>query len=153
MRAEQKPQLMKGRLVRVTKTATRCPQTGHGAVPSSGMAGLSSSGSFACCCAGSLFDCSETFRRFIQQLAEPFHAMALLCVCFGLRISECLALKWSDADWLNSRLRIERAIVRSAGHQILDTGSSSGTGESHRLLQLINVQHIGRYSALMTQKA
>ncbi len=38
--------------------------------------------------------------------------MALLSVCFGLRISECLALKWSDVDWLNGKLRIERAIVR-----------------------------------------
>jgi len=38
--------------------------------------------------------------------------MALVCVCFGLRISECLALKWSDIDWLNGKLRIERGIVR-----------------------------------------
>ncbi|HWC17039.1 MAG TPA: tyrosine-type recombinase/integrase, partial [Terriglobales bacterium] len=38
--------------------------------------------------------------------------MALTCVCFGLRISECLALRWSDVDWLNSTLRIQRSIVR-----------------------------------------
>jgi integrase len=37
--------------------------------------------------------------------------MALLCVCFGLRISEALALKWSDIDWLNSKLQVERGIV------------------------------------------
>jgi integrase len=37
--------------------------------------------------------------------------MALLCVCVGLRISDCLALKWSDVDWLNSKLRVERGIV------------------------------------------
>jgi len=54
----------------------------------------------------------DEFRKFIQQLEEPFRTMALLCVCFGLRISECLALKWSDVDWLNGKLRIERAIVR-----------------------------------------
>jgi integrase len=54
----------------------------------------------------------EEFRVFIQQLEEPFCTMALLCVCFGLRISECLALKWSDVDWLNEKLRIERGIVR-----------------------------------------
>jgi len=54
----------------------------------------------------------DEFRKFIQQLAEPFRTMALLCVCFGLRISECLSLKWSDVDWLNGKLRIERAIVR-----------------------------------------
>jgi integrase len=33
-------------------------------------------------------------------------------VCFGLRISECLVLKWSDVDWLNGKLRVERGIVR-----------------------------------------
>ncbi len=54
----------------------------------------------------------DEFRRFVQHLEEPFRTMALLCVCFGLRISECLALKWCDVDWLNGKLRIERAIVR-----------------------------------------
>jgi integrase len=35
-------------------------------------------------------------------------------VCFGLRISEALALKWSDVDWLkpNGKLTVERGIVR-----------------------------------------
>jgi integrase len=33
-------------------------------------------------------------------------------VCFGLRISEALALKWGDVDWLNGKLRVERGIVR-----------------------------------------
>ncbi len=54
----------------------------------------------------------EEFQRFAQYLGEPFHIIALVCVCFGLRISECLALKWSDVDWLNSTLHIQRGIVR-----------------------------------------
>jgi len=29
----------------------------------------------------------------------------------GLRISECLALRWSDVDWLNGVLRVEWGIV------------------------------------------
>jgi integrase len=56
------------------------------------------------------------FQKFIQHLDEPFHTIALVCVSFGLRISEALALKWSDVDWLNGRLRVERGIVR----QIVD---------------------------------
>jgi integrase len=51
------------------------------------------------------------FQKFDQHLAEPFRTIALLCVCFGLRISEALALKWRDVDWLNGKLTIERAIV------------------------------------------
>jgi len=54
----------------------------------------------------------EEFQKFVQHLAEPFRTMALLCVCFGLRISEALALKWCDVDLLNSKLRVERGIVR-----------------------------------------
>jgi len=54
----------------------------------------------------------DEFRKFVQYLEEPFRTMALLCVCFGLRISECLALKWCDVDWLGGKLRIERGIVR-----------------------------------------
>lgn len=54
----------------------------------------------------------EEFQRFIQHLEEPIRTIALVCVCFGLRISECLALKWSDVDWLNCKLRVERGIVR-----------------------------------------
>jgi integrase len=51
------------------------------------------------------------FQQFVRNLDEPFRTMALLCVSFGLRISEALALKWGDVDWLNSRLRVERGIV------------------------------------------
>lgn len=54
----------------------------------------------------------EEFQRFVEQLQEPVRMIALVCVCFGLRISECLALKWCDVDWLNSKLRVERGIVR-----------------------------------------
>jgi integrase len=51
------------------------------------------------------------FQQFVSYLEEPFRTMALLCVSFGLRISEALALKWGDVDWLNSRLKVERGIV------------------------------------------
>ena len=51
------------------------------------------------------------FQKFIQHLDEPFGTMALLCCCLGLRISECLALKWADVDWLSGKLRVERGIV------------------------------------------
>jgi integrase len=53
----------------------------------------------------------EEFRLLLSHLREPYGTMALVCVCFGLRISECLGLKWSDVDWLNGLLRVERGIV------------------------------------------
>jgi integrase len=48
----------------------------------------------------------------VSHLREPYNTIALLCVCFGLRISEALALKWTDIDWLNGTLRVERGIVQ-----------------------------------------
>jgi integrase len=58
----------------------------------------------------------EEFQVLREQLEEPFRTMALVCVCFGLRISECMALKWADVDWLNGTLYVERGIV----HQVVD---------------------------------
>jgi len=55
----------------------------------------------------------EEFQAFASKLAtEPFRTIALLCVLLGLRISECLALKWSDVDWLKNKLHVEHGIVR-----------------------------------------
>jgi len=53
----------------------------------------------------------EQFRLLVPHLREPFNTLALMCVCFGLRFSEALALKWADVDWLNGTLRVERGIV------------------------------------------
>jgi len=50
-------------------------------------------------------------------------------VCFGLRISECLALRWSDVDWLSGKLSIERGIV----HQVVDDVK---TPESNRAMHI-----------------
>jgi integrase len=54
----------------------------------------------------------DEFQRFLCRLEDPFRTIALVCVCFGLRISECLALKWADVDWLSGKLSIERGIVK-----------------------------------------
>jgi integrase len=50
-------------------------------------------------------------------------------VCFGLRISEALALRWSDVDWLDKTLSIERRIVA----QHVD---ATKTAESHRKMSI-----------------
>ena len=55
------------------------------------------------------------FQRFLAELGTLngiVRVIAVMCACFGLRISECLALRWSDVNWLQNRLRVERGIVR-----------------------------------------
>ena len=71
----------------------------------------------------------EQFRSLVSHLREPFRTLALICVCFGLRISEALALKWCDVDWLNGTLRVERGIVQ----QIVDEVK---TDDSRRTLTI-----------------
>ena len=53
----------------------------------------------------------EQFQKLSAELHEPHRTIVLVCICFGLRISEALALRWSDVDWLNETLRVERGIV------------------------------------------
>jgi len=54
----------------------------------------------------------EQFRLLVSHLEEPFKTLSLMCVCFGLRVSEALALKWADVNWLDGTLRVERGIVQ-----------------------------------------
>jgi integrase len=68
----------------------------------------------------------EQFHALLMQLHEPFATMALLGVCLGLRISEALALRWSDVDWLGSRLSIRRGIVE----QIVDDVKTEGSAKT-----------------------
>jgi integrase len=79
----------------------------------------------------------DEFRKFVQHLEEPFRTMTLICVCFGLRISECLALKWCDVDWLNRRLRIERAIVRQRVDDVKTIYSQKQMSIDPELLQIL----------------
>jgi integrase len=67
---------------------------------------------------------AEQFHALLSELHEPFATMALLCVCLGLRISEALALRWSDVDWLGSRLSIRRGIVQQRVDDCKTEGSA-----------------------------
>ncbi len=49
--------------------------------------------------------------------------MALLQVCLGLRVSEVLALRWKDMDWIRARLNVEHGIV----NQHLDAVKTEGS--------------------------
>jgi integrase len=77
----------------------------------------------------------EQFRKLHAELKEPFRTIALMCVCFGLRISECLALQWSDVDWLNGRLRIERSIVEQHVDDVKTNGSRRSLTVARELLK------------------
>ena len=54
---------------------------------------------------------AEEARDLICKLADPSHTAVLLAVCTGLRVSELLALKWADFDFLAGEIRPVRAII------------------------------------------
>jgi integrase len=56
----------------------------------------------------------EEFVRIVDQLVifPVIRVVAIVCGCLGLRISEALALRWYDLDFVSGRLKIERSIVR-----------------------------------------
>jgi integrase len=67
---------------------------------------------------------AEQFQALLKELHEPFATMALLCICLGLRISEALALRWADVDWLGSRLSVRRGIVEQVVADVKTEGSA-----------------------------
>jgi len=71
----------------------------------------------------------EQFHALLKELHEPFATMALLCLCLGLRISEALALRWSDVDWLGSQMSIKRGIVE----QIVDNVKTEASAKTFNL--------------------
>jgi integrase len=77
----------------------------------------------------------EEFHALLKELQEPFATMALVSVCLGLRVSEALALRWADVDWLGSRLSVQRGIVNGREDDVKSQGSARTFSLSAELLE------------------
>jgi integrase len=53
----------------------------------------------------------EQNHTVVEQLEEPYKQMVQVAMCLGLRVSEVLALKWSDFDFENLTLQVVRGVV------------------------------------------
>jgi integrase len=90
----------------------------------------------------------EQFRLLLSHLHEPHGTIALMCICFGLRISESLGLRWSDIDWLNGRLRVERGIVERNVDDVKTDESRKSLVVADELLERLKVwRQATRFSA------
>src|ERR1017187_9497325 len=78
---------------------------------------------------------AEQFNALLKELHEPFATTALVCVCLGLRISEALALRWADVDWLGSQLNIRRGIVEQVVGDLKTEGSAKTVDLAGELLE------------------
>jgi len=53
----------------------------------------------------------DQYHSVVEQLEEPYKQMVQVAMCLGLRVSEVLALKWSDFDFQNLTLEVVRGMV------------------------------------------
>jgi len=49
--------------------------------------------------------------QILDMLVQPFRTIVLIALCFGLRISEILGLRWTDFDFKRSVVLIQRSAV------------------------------------------
>ena len=49
--------------------------------------------------------------RIFDALAQPYRTIVLIALCFGLRISEILGLRWTDFDFKRAAVLIQRSAV------------------------------------------
>ncbi|MGA8150890.1 MAG: tyrosine-type recombinase/integrase [Terriglobales bacterium] len=54
---------------------------------------------------------AEEIRALLSELDGPYYAMAFMAAVTGLRVSELLALKWSDVNFAAGEILLSRAIV------------------------------------------
>jgi integrase len=80
---------------------------------------------------------ASEFHKLMAELEEPFKTMAQIAVCFGLRVSELLALQWRDVDWLNGKLNIERAIVMQNIDEVKTVASRKQMSIAKELLAVL----------------
>jgi len=58
----------------------------------------------------------DEFWNLVKFLQEPYRTMVLVAQCLGLRISEGMALQWSDFDFANLTVRVQRGVVHESWH-------------------------------------
>ena len=79
----------------------------------------------------------DEFHVLSKHLREPFKTMTLLQLCLGLRVSELLALRWQDVDWMASRLNVEHGIVNQRLDSVKTEGSRKTMTLDAQLLQVL----------------
>jgi integrase len=52
---------------------------------------------------------ADQFKSLVSALPSPVNVMALVAGCLGLRVGELVALHWSDIDWEDKSITIQRS--------------------------------------------
>jgi integrase len=65
-----------------------------------------------------ILDESQVSHLLITAYGDRLEALYYLAVGTGMRQSEILGLKWTDLDWVNQSLRVERQLIRPEGAEV-----------------------------------
>lgn len=80
----------------------------------------------------------EGFQSLIKFLPEPLNIMVLVDGCFGLRISELVALKWEDIDSEKKLITIQRKFTRGELGKTKWEASEAGLPMDEAVLAVLN---------------
>lgn len=53
----------------------------------------------------------KQFHHVLRFVVEPFRTMCVVAMCLGLRASELVGLQWTDFDWKNRSVTIQRGVM------------------------------------------
>jgi integrase len=82
----------------------------------------------------------KEFRLLLELLNEPIRTMCIVAACLGLRASEIAGLQWSDFDWGNRQVHIQRGFV--VGHvDEVKTTNSNRSLPVHRALATLLLEY------------
>lgn len=65
-----------------------------------------------------IFEESQVNQMLVAAKGDRWEALYHLAVTTGMRQMELLGLKWSDLDWINQTIKVERQLVRPDGEGI-----------------------------------
>ena len=79
------------------------------------------------------------FQSLLEALNGDItlRTLVLVALSFGLRISECLGLKWKDVDWMNGTLNIERGVVKQIVDDVKTEESARSMSIAPELIEVL----------------
>jgi integrase len=84
----------------------------------------------------------DEFRALLTKLTkEPYRLMVTLAGCLGLARSEFIGLKWSDFNWQDSTLTIQRSVVNCNVGNTKTLARRKPIPLAHNLLTVVSAFH------------
>lgn len=75
-------------------------------------------------------------RRVLRTLDRTGYGAALLMLETGLRVGECLALKWSDILWARKGLQVSKTLIRLNNKRQMEVQNGAKSFTSNRTIPL-----------------